>query len=233
MKKTMIMSGVVAAFALGATVATVSYAKDDKAAPKAAPQPAADKKVTPAGTPAAGAPAAAQPAKEAPKPVEQAPMNMPMPTPSEELKAVAKAMNGNWKCTGTVMGMDMKERPSTATMSFKLEVDGFWLRGEMAEKKTKDNAHPYKFTSLQTYDAATKKWMKFGFDNTGSWSKAWSTGPDATGKWTWEAVSTMAGMEFKGRDYEETKDKAVHVWGEGSMDGGKTYTKMYDITCKK
>jgi hypothetical protein len=49
---------------------------------------------------------------------------------------------------------------------------------------------------------------------------------------TWDTMGGMGAGMFK--DHGDMTDKKVgtHMWGEMSMDKGKTWTKVYDMTCK-
>jgi len=57
----------------------------------------------------------------------------------------------------------------------------------------------------------------------------------ATGPVTWSGTAEMMGQKMTERGHEEpdAKAKSVHMWGEVSIDGGKTFMKEYDVTCKK
>jgi hypothetical protein len=133
------------------------------------------------------------------------------------------------------------EVKTSATMKWKVDLDKFWLRGDLAIKKMKGMKRGYKATSYRTYSAAESKWVEYSVDNMGGVGRMSTTGPDANGKVAWDSEMTMAGQTMKGRHYEEpvldkkgkVKKNAVHMWGEGSQDGGKTFTKEYDVTCTK
>lgn len=167
----------------------------------------------------AGAPAAEAPMMEAPK-------------PAPEVEQAAKAMQGTWKCAGTVMASPMApEHKVEGTMTWKLEMDKFWLVGAYAEKKTKENPMPYKFVEYRTYDAADKSWMSVSADNAGMWSAASGSSDGKIAKW--ESKSKGMGMTMSMRMTEEMKGpKEVHVFGDMSMDG-KDWKPGFDVTCKK
>ncbi len=173
--------------------------------------------------PAAGAPAmpAVRPA-EPPKPPEA-------PKPAAELTDTLKAMAGTWKCTGTAdMGgttMDVK-----ATITHKRDLDGFWIQSNFVG--TAGKMPPFKFTMMTTYDAAAKKWWRTSVNGRGGHMTA--TGTQAGTKTTWEGDARMMGNDVKVRDTEErVGPKEWKVLGESSKDGGKTWMKDHEATCKK
>jgi hypothetical protein len=181
--------------------------------------------------------------KEAPPPdtTKEAVAPPAQPEPPAELLAAAKMMKGTWFCKGSMMMPDGTEVKTTATMKWKVDLDKFWLRGDLAVKKMKGMKRGYKAASYRTFSASDSKWYEYSVDNMGGVSRMSSSGPDDTGKVTWDSESTMMGQTMKGRHYEEPvmdkkgkpKKNAVHLWGEGSQDGGKTFKKEYDVTCSK
>ncbi|CAN5909901.1 hypothetical protein BH11MYX3_BH11MYX3_42280 [soil metagenome] len=173
--------------------------------------------------PAAGAPAmpAVKPAEPA-KPPEA-------PKPAQEMADALKAMAGTWKCTGTAdMGgtsMDIK-----STITHKTDLNGFWIQSSFVG--TAGKLPPYKFTVMTTYDAAAKKWWRTSVNGRGGHRT--ETGTQAGTKITWEGDSRMMGNDSKVRDTEEmVGPKEWHVSGESSKDGGKTWSKDHEATCKK
>ena len=173
--------------------------------------------------PAAGAPAmpAVKPA-EPPKPPEA-------PKPAAELVDSVKAMSGTWKCTGTAdMGgamMDVK-----ATITHKVDLDGFYIQSTLVGVAGK--MPPFKATMYRTFDAASKKWWRARVNARGGHGVESGT-PNGT-KVMWEGESRMMGNDVKTRETEEmVGPKEFHVMGEMSKDGGKTWSKDHDATCKK
>jgi len=197
-------------------------------APKA-PAPKADAKTpAPKADPKAGAPAPADPkaAKTDAPPTPAAP-----PAPPAEIAAAIKAMGGNWKCTGQGMGMDMKMTPMTGAMKMKADLDGWWMQDTVEAKMGKTKL---KMTGYSTYDAASKKWRRVVVDNMGGQMIGTSDGMKDN-KITYN-LDTMGGGGPAGmfRDHTEMVDaKNAKGWGEMSMDKGKTWTKVYEMTCKK
>ena len=160
---------------------------------------------------------------------------MEMPKPAEQISARVKAMTGTWKCDGTAPGMDGKDMKFTGTMTSKSDLDGFWVHdsfaGDMGSGKT---AMKFKFEMFATFDTNMKKWRSVMVDNWGG--QMVGTGDEMKdGKM--ESISDSQDMMGKGqmKDHTDVSDmkKGAHMWGENSRDGGKTWTKSYDMVCKK
>ncbi len=160
---------------------------------------------------------------------------MPMPDPDPTFLAAAKKMVGNWKCKGNGYAPDGTAMPTTATMKYSLDLDKMWLKGQLTIPKSKGMKRAMKDTSYRTYSAQDKKWYEVSVSNMGGWSSATSSGPDAGGKTEWDVTTNMFGQTFSAHDYEEpgTKKNTMHIWGEVSMDGGKSFVKEFDVTCSK
>jgi hypothetical protein len=171
--------------------------------------------------------------KKAPPPPPETPppaAQPAMPTPSAEVAAAVKANTGTWKCTGKVMMPDGTSMDMKATMKAKFALDRFWAQMSFAE--TKKNG--YKFESYRTFDG--KKWHDITVDNMGGSSVSSSDGPK-DGKTTWTGTSRDPMMgEHQVKHHEEavgTTGKEMKVWGEYSMDKGKTWKTGYEAVCKK
>ncbi|HET7499964.1 MAG TPA: hypothetical protein VFK02_03150 [Kofleriaceae bacterium] len=190
-------------------------AADPKMAPKMEPKPA-DPKMAP---------------KVEPKPADKAPAAMEMKPPAE-LAEMAKASAGTWHCKG--QGMDMatnKMADMTATMKIKLELSGWWMHGTFESKMGKE---AFGFESYTTHDAASKKWKRVMVETGGGWSTGESAGLQ-NGKVDWDLTSHGPMGESMFRDHEDVSDPkaGAKFWGEFSMDKGKTWTKVYEMACKK
>jgi len=182
-----------------------------------------------AGDPKAGAPATppAKDAKATPPAKEAKPE---MPKPPQELADAIKAMAGAWKCTGTAE-MGGQTGDVKATITLKSDLDGWWMQSSFAGTMAKMPG-TYRFTSYTTYDAAAKKWYRTMVNAHGGHGQAWGT---QTGqKTSWEGEARWNGNDIKTRDTEEmVSPKEMHVVGEYSKDGGKTWNKDHEATCKK
>jgi hypothetical protein len=155
------------------------------------------------------------------------------PTPAPELLEAARTMRGTWKCTGTMFDMaTMTQKPATATVTWKLDLDSFWLVGTIAVKKSKDFPHPMKGTNYRAYNAATKQWVSVMVDNMGGYGTE-TAGAAANGVMTFEGESTMGAMKAAARDKEEIKSaKEMALSGEMKGPTGQ-WMPMYTMNCKK
>ena len=189
-----------------------AMAGDDKKAPAPAP---ADKKAPP--------PAPAD--KKAPP----APA-MVMPKVPQEVTDMLKGATGTFKCTGKDFMPDGTAADMTATMNMKADLDGFWVHESFAAKMGKDT---YKFEAYMTYDAGMKKWRRVQVDNMGGQSTGMAAMTGMKMDMDMDSYGPMGNGKF--RDHYDGSDMkaGAHSWGEASMDGGKTFTKVYDMVCKK
>ena len=184
------------------------------------------------GTDAKAAPAKAPEATAAPAKAP-APPAMDIPKPATEIGDMAKAMTGTWKCTGSGM-MGAAELKFTGTFKSKTDLDGVWVHdsfdGSMGEGKA---AMKFKFESFMTFDGATKKWRNVMVDN---WGGQLVGSSDGMKDGKMDTLADTMDMRGKGqfKDHMDASDmkKGVHMWGEESRDG-KTWNKVYDMTCKK
>jgi hypothetical protein len=160
---------------------------------------------------------------------------MEMPKPPAEIAATLKAMGAKQNCTGTAMGgADMKtEMKFKGSIAHKSDLDGWWIhdsfQGTMGEGKA---SMKFKMESYMTYDAKAAKWRTSAVMNDGG--NMAGTADMKDGK-----LETMSDMwsnmgQGKMREHGDMTDKKVgmHMWGEASMDGGKTWNKVYDMNCK-
>jgi len=178
--------------------------------------------------PAKGAPAT--PAKADPKAAAPvAPKEMAAPTPAPEIKDMLK-MAGTWKCTGQATMSMEPMAPMKATMKTKADLDGFWVQDAFEATMGKMK---FKFVSYTTYDSAAKKWRRVMVDNMGGQAIGTSDGMK-DGKVTFNMDMIGAGPGGMMKDtLDATDPKAVKASGEMSMDKGKTWNKVYEMTCKK
>ena len=188
----------------------------------------------PKADPKAGAPKAdAKDAKMAPVAPVVPPKAMEMPKPAQEVADMAKAKSGTWNCFGTAsMGTEMKFK---GMMKSKVDLAGFWVHdsfaGTMGEGKT---SMAFAFEAYSTFDSSSKKWRAIFVDNMGGQMIGTSDGMK-DGKM--DTMSDTMDARGKGqfKDHADMTDlkQGVHMWGEDSHDGGKTWNKVYDMTCKK
>jgi hypothetical protein len=184
-----------------------------------------------AGSGSAGAKAGAGAAAT----VQAAPMAMPKPP--TEIKDTLKAMGTRHNCTGVTWGgadgkteMKMKSSDTNA-----LALDGWWIKGSMTATMGEGKAKStLKIDSYMTWDAKAATWRSVGVANDGSVMVGTATMKD--GKF--DSMADMyGGMMGNGKFREHgdmTDPKAgMKMTGEMSVDGGKTWNKVYEMTCKK
>lgn len=167
----------------------------------------------------------AAPAKEAKAPA--------MPAVPSELIEMAKLTSGTWKCKGEGMDADGSKVAITATNKARAELDKWWIAESLEVKGMKMGV--MKMTTFTTFDAPSKKWRRVGFDNFGGQMVGTA---DATpmGKpmtFNLDTLGPMGAGQF--RDHIDASDlkAGLKAWGEMSTDKGKTWTKVYEMTCKK
>lgn len=152
--------------------------------------------------------------------------------PPAELAGLAKAIAGTWRCKGQGMDMHtMKMGDMTATMKLKLDLASWWIHGSFESKMGKE---PFQFESFTTFDPASKKWKRVMIETGGNWSSGESAGMKDN-KVDWDLTTHSAMGEGMFRDHEDMSDlkAGTKMWGEFSMDRGKTWSKVYEMTCKK
>jgi hypothetical protein len=193
---------------------TPAMAPKDKA-PVPAPMPKADK-------PAAGAPAGAAAPKPADKPM--------MPAAPGEIEMMAKNAAGTWRCKGDDFDMKGGKAAMTATSTVKIDMDKWWVVETMEAK----GRMTFKMVAYTTYDPTSKKWRRLAVMNDGGQMIGTSDGMK-DGKMTWnlDVMSPMgAGMMRDTIDMSDPK-VGMKAKGEMSMDKGKSWMPVYEMTCKK
>lgn len=164
---------------------------------------------------------------------------MAMPKPPAEISATLKAMGNRMNCTGTTWGgADGKtEMKMKGTGTSALALDGWFIKGSvtmtMGEGKAKGTL---KIDSYMTWDAKAGKWRSIGAANDGAVMVGTSE-MSKDGK-SMDSMSDMYGGmmgDGKFREHGDMSDPkaGMHMVGEKSNDGGKTWSKVYDMTCKK
>jgi hypothetical protein len=189
----------------------------------AQPKPADNKMAPPAAKPADS--------KMAPPVAKPADGGMPEMKPPQELADAAKASSGTWTCKGQGMDHSMAMIAMTGKMKISLSADKWWLQSTFDSKMGKQ---PFHFDSFTTYDAATKKWKRVMVESGGGWLTGESAGMKDN-KIDWDMASHGPMGDGMFRDHEDLTDAkaGAKMWGEFSMDKGKTWTKVYDMACKK
>lgn len=151
----------------------------------------------------------------------------------QEVTDLAKVVTGTWRCTGTAtLGTD-PAAPMTATLKTRADLDGFWIHDTLEAKVGAGTKTKLTYESFATYDS--RKWRRVLVDNRGTQVIGTSDGVKA-GKLDWN-LDALAGAAsaVQLRDHLDTSDPKVglKLSGEQSADKGKTWTKVYDMVCKK
>jgi hypothetical protein len=171
---------------------------------------------------------AAQPkAAPAPKAADKAPMMMPAPA---EIAAMAKQLGGTWRCKGEEWDDKGAKTPMTSTGTAKLDLGGWWITDVMEAK----GRMSFKMIMHTTYDPTSKKWRRLGIASDGMQMIGTSDGmKDNKMTWNLDMMGPMGAGQFREHmDMTDTK-AGMKAWGEMSMDKGKTWMKVYEMTCKK
>jgi len=156
---------------------------------------------------------------------------MAAPKPAAEIADMKKMMAGTWRCTGTTSDMKGVATPMKATMKTKADLDGFWIHDSFTGTAGKMK---YTFETYTTFDASAKKWRRVMLDNMGGQMIGTSDGmKDGKMDFNLDTMSPMGASMFK--DHLDASDAKAGLksWGEMSMDKGKTWSKVYEMTCKK
>lgn len=204
-----------------ATMAGLAVAQAPKADPKAGAGSAAPK--APAAGSAAGSAAAPAASWEPPK-------------PPVEVKDAIKMMGNRQTCTGKSWGgPDGKtEVKATGTSTNALALDGWAIKSTMnmtmGEGKQKMTL---KMEGYKTWDATLGKWHDISAMNDGSIMVGTLEVKDGKLEAQYDMKGGMMGSG-KFRDHGDMTDPKAgfKMWGEMSMDG-KTWTKVYEMVCKK
>jgi len=161
-------------------------------------------------------------------------VKMEKPKPPAEHAAFLKTMGTRMNCTGITWTPDKAEMKMKSTGTNALALDGFQIKGAMAitmgEGKMK---HVLKFESYMTWDAKASLWRSVGAGNDGSVMIGTSTMKDGKMESSSDVQGGMMGSGKMRERGEMTDPKAGwKMTGEWSSDG-KTWTKIYEMTCKK
>jgi hypothetical protein len=171
------------------------------------------------------------PTKEA-KAVEQKPA---MPTVPPELVEMAKSATGTWKCKGESMEPDGSKSIITAVNKSKADLDKWWIV-ENLEVKGMKAMGPLKITTYTTFDAASKKWRRVSMTNSGGQmvGTADATPMGQPMVFNLDTLGPMGAGQFRDHtDPSDMKTAGLKVWGEMTLDKGKTWIKVYEMACKK
>ncbi len=154
------------------------------------------------------------------------------PKPPAEVEAMAKNVVGVWKCTGTETGMDGVANKMTAKVTGKLDLDKWWINDVIEGKSDKRGA--FKMVAYSTFDASSKKWRRLSIDNMGHQYVGTSDGiKDGKLVWNLDFMGAMGSGQFKDTVDPSDPKAGVKFNGVMSVDKGKTWKPVYEMTCKK
>lgn len=149
------------------------------------------------------------------------------PTVPDELMEAAKVLTGTWKCRGEVEGAAV-----TGTNKVKVELDRWWL---VETFELKAASQRLRVTTYTTYDPTARKWRRVGFDNAGNQMLGTAEAESASVPITFNLDLLGPGGSAHLRAHLDASEPKVgaRMWGELSRDKGKSWTKAYDVTCKR
>ena len=155
--------------------------------------------------------------------------------PPAEVTQMLRSMAGTWRCTGTAAGPDGTSVKLAGTRKVSAELGGVWARdvfeGMLGDGKA---ATRYALEAFTTFDPAAKKWRELVIDSTGASRTGTSDGmKDLKMEIDGEADDARGPVSV--REHLDMTDlrKGAHAWAEASRDRGKTWTPLYDLTCKR
>ena len=160
---------------------------------------------------------------------------MEMPKPPAEIAATLKMMGAHQNCTGTAMGgPDMKtEMKFKGAITHKSDLDGWWIHDSMTGTAGEGKAAmKFKMEGYMTYDSKLGKWRTTSVMNDGGNMAGTADMKDGKFESQSDAWSNMGKGMMKEHGDMTDKKVGMHMWGEMSADGGKTWNKVYDMTCK-
>ncbi len=158
--------------------------------------------------------------KEVPAPKE-APPAMAKPTPAKELDAVKDWLKV-WTCTAT---NDAGEKVS-GKITFKKQLDGFWLGIKFETQKTKTQP-AFTGDAIFGIDPVSKGWVLSGYDNHGGWISMKGKEAITATAMTWDGeAGNQSGKKVPAKFTMTLDKKALKFIGEFA---GK---KAFEHNCK-
>lgn len=158
---------------------------------------------------------------------------MPMPTPSKELEAFMKPMEGTWKCDSKMaagsMGPGSPEMISKSTVKISKEMGGMWYRGEWSQPKSK-TAPAMSGVFMMGWDPGASQVVQMSWDSMGG--SGVGTGTISGTTMTQTGEGTMMGKKMKMKEtVTRVDDKTMTHKAEADM--GKGFQPMGEDSCKK
>src|SRR5438309_149297 len=127
-------------------------------------------------------------------------------TAGPEVTQMLKSLQGTWKCKGTF----------DAVITAKAELDGAWIHESTTSPKLK----------LETYTTFDRQWRRLVIASDGTYVAATSDG-----------MKDMK-MDYTSESWREHVDasdlrRGLRLVAERSADKGKTWTAVYELTCRR
>ena len=140
------------------------------------------------------------------------------PTPPIELDQLKK-FKGDWICTGEVpKGPLGPARKTSTSVSFRTDLDGMWISGQVEEAASPANPHAYRGTAYMTYDTAAKEFITLWVDNTGGWGRQTTKGWDQS-RIVWLGEGSLMGSKVTARDTFTDQGADLKHVGEVQING--------------
>ena len=153
------------------------------------------------------------------------------PKPAAEMSQL-KYWAGTWNCTGdSPAGPFGPAHKTESSFTLKSDLDGFWLTGPLAEKKTASNTQPVKGMLHLGYEPKSKQFVMVWVDNFGTWATEMSPGWQGDSS-VWTGDQMMNGEKIGARDSYVKKGDAefTHKY---EMNQKGQWTVVVEETCKK
>jgi hypothetical protein len=154
-----------------------------------------------------------------------------MPGPPAEVDTMGRASAGLWRCKGEEWHSATNTKaPMTATNTVRFDMEKWWIVETMDVK----GSMPFKLVAYTTYDPTARKWRRIAAMSGGGHMIGTSEGmKDNKMVWNLDVMSPMGAAMM--REHTDVSDPKVGMkaWGDMSMDKGKTWNRVYEMTCKK
>jgi hypothetical protein len=148
--------------------------------------------------------------------------------PPKPLADLASAIgNGSWTCDGTAL-----LRKMSANRTSRIEMGGTWMHDSVEAKLGND---PFHFEVYTSYDSNGKHFHRVMIESDGSIGEG--EGHPTAGQAIDFQLDTHGprgdGLFREHIDWANASTTGVVGTGEVSSDHGKTWVKIYELTCKK
>jgi hypothetical protein len=152
----------------------------------------------------------------------------PKPDPNKPLVDLAARIgNGTWSCSGTALLRSM-----SATRTSRLEMSNVWMHDSVDAKRGND---PFHFEVYTSYDPGGKHFHRVMVESDGGIAEG--EGHVVGGTAIDFQLDTHGprgdGLFREHIDWSNGATTGVVGTGELSSDSGKTWVKIYELTCKR